>query len=156
MQMLFDIVSVTEELPSNIPCTFTKSCIETEGFHIPVIGSSSIALILRGKINSRRTISYVLGQFAGAIVGCIPILSPGVPLQSVSSQSVLRKPRFTILIVNLIASCEGRSFPKEHYKKRAQNFLLLFFLDAVRTCNTIHCQKLTRLVLTCRQLNTWL
>jgi len=55
---------------------------KASGAHInPVV---TMAFYLMGKINSRTTISYVCGQFAGAIIGCIPILAWGSMGRSIS------------------------------------------------------------------------
>ena len=48
---------------------------KASGAHInPIV---TLAFFLMQKINNRTAISYVLGQFAGAIIGCIPILAWG-------------------------------------------------------------------------------
>ena len=55
---------------------------KASGAHInPIV---TLAFFLMQKINNRTAISYVLGQFAGAIIGCIPILAWGSMGRSVS------------------------------------------------------------------------
>lgn len=55
---------------------------KASGAHInPAV---TLAFFLMGKIDNRAAISYVLGQFAGAIVGCIPILAWGSMGMSIS------------------------------------------------------------------------
>lgn len=54
-----------------------------------------------GKINNRTAISYVLGQFAGAIIGCVPILAWGSMGRSVSFGATLPGEGYSLNIVLL-------------------------------------------------------
>lgn len=55
---------------------------KVSGAHInPVV---TMAFLIMKKINPEKAISYFLGQFAGAIIGCIPLLGWGAMGRSVS------------------------------------------------------------------------
>jgi aquaporin Z len=55
---------------------------KASGAHInPIV---TMAFFLMKKIDNRTAISYVLGQFAGALIGCIPILAWGSMGRSIS------------------------------------------------------------------------
>ena len=55
---------------------------KASGAHInPIV---TLAFFVMKKIDNRTAISYVLGQFAGALIGCIPILAWGSMGRSVS------------------------------------------------------------------------
>jgi len=72
---------------------------KVSGAHInPVV---TMTFLLFGKIDRRSALSYVLGQFAGAVVGCIPLLAWGELGRSISFGATMPGQGFAISTVIL-------------------------------------------------------
>ncbi|MFI5130178.1 MAG: MIP/aquaporin family protein [Chitinophagales bacterium] len=72
---------------------------KASGAHInPVV---TMGFFLMGKIDGRTSISYILGQFAGAIIGCIPILAWGSMGRSISFGATIPGEGYTLTTVLL-------------------------------------------------------
>jgi aquaporin Z len=72
---------------------------KVSGAHInPVV---TMAFLLFDKISRRTALSYVLGQFAGALAGCIPLLAWGAMGRSISFGATMPGQGFTISTVIL-------------------------------------------------------
>jgi aquaporin Z len=72
---------------------------KVSGAHInPVV---TMTFLLFAKISRRTALSYVLGQFAGALVGCLPLLAWGAMGRSISFGATMPGQGFTISAVVL-------------------------------------------------------